>query len=55
MQEELNLPKKLEEELKDHLRSKKPLFGSDSPFSGLLQKMVNTMLEGEVEDHLMKN
>ena len=55
MQEELNLPKKLEEELKDHLRSKKPLFGSDSPFSGLLQKMVNTMLEGEVEDLLKKN
>lgn len=52
MKEELKLPKALEEELKNHLRSKKPLFGSDSPFSGLLQKMVNTMLEGEVEAHL---
>lgn len=55
MKEQIKLPKSLEEELKRHLKSKKPLFGEDSPFSGLLQKMVNTMLEGEVEDHIAKS
>lgn len=39
-------------ELRDHLYSKKPLLGSDSPFSDLLQGMVNTILEGEVNSHL---
>ena len=48
----LKLSSELEEELKSHLKSKKPLFGEDSPFSGLLQTMVNTMLEGEVTHHL---
>jgi len=38
--------------LKDHLYSKKPVLGRDSPFSGLLQDMVNMMLEGEMNDHL---
>lgn len=52
MKQGIELPKKLEDELKAHLKSKKPIYGKDSPFSGLLQKMINLMLEGEVEDHL---
>lgn len=40
------------ERLKSHLYSKKPVLGEDSPFSELLQGMVNMMLEGELEDHL---
>lgn len=52
MKEELKLPEELDKKLRQHLKDKKPLFGEDSPFSGLLQKMVNTMLEGEMEDHL---
>lgn len=51
-QKQIKLTPKLEEELKNHLKSKQPLFGEGSPFSGLLQSMVNTMLEGEVEHHL---
>ena len=40
----------LEKRLKEHLYSKKPILGEDSPFSELLQGMVNQMLEGEMED-----
>lgn len=40
------------ERLKEHLYSKKPVLGEDSPFSELLQGMVNMMLEGELQDHL---
>lgn len=40
---------KLYNHLKDHLYSKKPLLGEDSPFSELLQGMVNTILEGEMD------
>lgn len=32
-----------------HLKSKKALLGQDSPFSELLQGMVNAMLEGEID------
>jgi len=35
--------------LRDHLYSKKPVLGKDSPFSELLQNMVNTVLEGEMD------
>jgi len=52
MKDKLQLNPELENKLRKHLKSKKPLFGEDSPFSGLLQSMVNTMLEGEMEDHL---
>lgn len=38
--------------LKDHLYSKKPLLGADSPFSELLQGMVNTILDGEMDSFL---
>lgn len=40
------------ERLKEHLYSKKPVLGESSPFSELLQGMVNMMLEGELQDHL---
>lgn len=36
-------------DLKQHLYSKKPLLGPESPFSELLQDMVNTILEGEMD------
>jgi len=39
----------LYERLKDHLYSKKPVLGEGSPFSEILQKMVNTILEGEMK------
>lgn len=39
-------------QLQAHLRSKAPLFGSDSPFSSLLQDLVNTALEGELDHYL---
>lgn len=35
--------------LKEHLYSKEPLLGEDSPFSELLQQMVNKLLDGEME------
>lgn len=35
-------------QLREHLYSKKPLLGPDSPFSELLQGMVNTIIEGEM-------
>ena len=38
--------------LKEHLYSKQSVLGKDSPFSELLQEMVNQMLEGEMEDFL---
>jgi len=42
----------LDKKLRDHLSSKDRLFGEGSPFSELLQNMVNTMLEGEMSSHL---
>ena len=39
----------LEARLKEHLQSKESLFGKDSPFSELLQGMVNEILEGEMD------
>ena len=38
--------------LKEHLYSKKPVLGEDSPFSELLQSMVNNILEGEIESFM---
>lgn len=51
-QKKIKLTSELEEQLKQHLKSKQPLLGEDSPWSGLLQSMVNAMLEGEVDHHL---
>ena len=50
--EELISDPKLKERLKDRLYSKKGLLGKESPFSEILQQMVNTMLEGEIEGFL---
>jgi len=41
----------MEDRIKQHLSSKKPLLGEGSPFSELLQNAVNQMLEGEMEDY----
>jgi len=38
--------------MKSHLYSKLPLLGEDSPFSELLQGMVDKMLDGELESFL---
>ena len=47
----LNDPK-MNARLKERLYSKKGLLGKESPFSEILQQMVNTMLEGEIESFL---
>ncbi len=47
----LNDPK-MNERLKERLYSKKGLLGKESPFSEILQHMVNTMLDGEIESFL---
>ena len=38
--------------MKDHLYSKRPVLGEDSPFSEMLQTMVNGMLEGEMDSFI---
>ena len=38
--------------MKDHLYSKKALLGEDSPFSELLQSMVDQMLDGEMDSFM---
>ena len=38
--------------LKDHLIKKRPVLGEDSPFSELLQTMVNEILEGEMDSFM---
>lgn len=40
--------------MKSHLYSKEKLLGSDSPFSELLQNMVNQMLDGEMDNFITK-
>lgn len=42
----------LYERMKKRLYSKEPMFGDGSPFSELLQTMVNKMLEGEADHHI---
>ncbi len=42
----------LYERMKEHLYSKQSILGEDSPFSELLQQMVNKMLEGELDSFL---
>jgi transposase-like protein len=49
---EIEQDPELQARFKEHLYSKKPLLGTDSPFSDLLQVMVNRMLEGEMEAFL---
>ncbi|OYX17010.1 MAG: IS256 family transposase [Algoriphagus sp. 32-45-6] len=50
--EDLLKDPKMNERLKERLYSKKGLLGKESPFSEILQQMVNTMLEGEIESFL---
>lgn len=40
------------QKVKDQLRSGKSLFGKDGAFAPLLQEMLNSILEGEIEGHL---
>src|SRR5690606_39962311 len=42
----------MNDRLKERLYSKKGLLGNESPFSEILQHMVNTMLDGEIEGFL---
>lgn len=50
--EQLLVEPEMYERLKDHLYSKRPVLGEDSPFSELLQSMVNQILEGEMSSFL---
>lgn len=52
LKEKLEKDPDLQKRFKDHLYSKKPLLGTDSPFSELLQSAVNQMLEGEIESFM---
>jgi len=49
---DINLDPELYGRMKKHLYTKKPVLGEDSPFSKLLQKMVNTILDGERDSFL---
>lgn len=40
------------QKVKEQLRSGKSLFGKDGAFAPLLQEMLNSILEGEIEGHL---
>lgn len=46
------IPPELYDRMKAHLYSKKPVLGEESPFSELLQQMVNQMLDGEMDSFL---
>lgn len=50
--EDLLSDPELSDRLKERLYSKKGLLGKESPFSEILQQMVNTMLDGEIEGFL---
>lgn len=50
--EDLLTDPSMADRLKDHLYSKKGILGKESPFSEILQQMVNTMLEGEIDSFL---
>ena len=40
------------QKVKEQLRSGKSLFGKEGAFAPLLQEMLNSILEGEIEGHL---
>lgn len=46
--EQMRIEGEMYERMKDHLYSKRPILGEDSPFSEMLQSMVNQILEGEM-------
>lgn len=43
---------KAKQKLKEQFRTGKPLFSKDGAFAPLLQEMLNSILEGEIEGHL---
>ena len=43
---------KAKQKVKEQLRSGKSLFSKDGAFAPLLQEMLNSILEGEIEGHL---
>ena len=43
---------KAKQKVKEQLRSGKSLFGKDGAFAPLLQEMLNSILEGEIDAHL---
>lgn len=49
---QLSVTPEMYDRLKDHLYSKRPVLGEDSPFSEMLQSMVNQMLEGEMDSFI---
>lgn len=50
--EELFSDPKMSERLKERLYSKKGLLGKESPFSELLQGMVDTIMDAEIDSFL---
>ena len=40
------------QKVKEQLRTGKSLFGKEGAFAPLLQEMLNSILEGEIEGHL---
>jgi len=40
------------QKVKEQFRTGKPLYGKDGAFAPLLQDMLNSILEGEMEGHL---
>ncbi len=50
--EQLETGGEMYERMKEHLYNKRPVLGEDSPFSEILQKMVNQMLEGEMDSFM---
>jgi putative transposase len=46
---------KAKQKVKEELRSGKSLFSKDGAFAPLLQEMLNSILEGEIEGHLDEN
>jgi putative transposase len=43
---------KAKQKLKEQFRTGKPLFSKGGAFAPLLQEMLNSILEGEIEGHL---
>jgi transposase-like protein len=43
---------KAKQKVREHLRSGKSLFSKEGAFAPLLQEMINSILEGEIEGHL---
>jgi hypothetical protein len=53
--EELFSDPQMSERLKERLYSKKGLLGKESPFSEILQDMVDTMLDAEIDSFYQRS